>query len=182
MSFADDWDHWANSFPPRVARGWRDFLDAIETLVREVVYTPAKVDLATGSLTGGDIDSVQAMNDGDTYDVDEVTGVPGFAMTFTFSGITTFDRIFLYLKYNGSSTHFVYVQLYNYTTTSWDTQLEFSDHSVFELFNIEVYDDTDYIDSGAALVRLYHVTTGNAAHDISIDYVALARAGVKIPA
>ena len=32
MSFADDWDHWARSFPARVARGWRDFLDAIATL------------------------------------------------------------------------------------------------------------------------------------------------------
>ena len=32
MAFADDWDHWARSFPARVARGWRDFLDDLATL------------------------------------------------------------------------------------------------------------------------------------------------------
>jgi hypothetical protein len=29
MAFADDWEHWANSFQAKVARGWRDFLEAI---------------------------------------------------------------------------------------------------------------------------------------------------------
>jgi hypothetical protein len=33
MALADDYDHWARSFPARVARGWRTFLEAIEAAV-----------------------------------------------------------------------------------------------------------------------------------------------------
>ena len=177
MAFADDWDHWARSFPARIARSWRDFLEAIFALAETVVYVPDTVTLNTGSNTAGDVDSVKIMNDSDTYDVDEVTGVPGFDIEFTFSDVVDFTRIWLHVLYNGSTSHVVNVQLYNYDTTSWDTITSFTDQTVMTWIDRLVTDDTDYIDSGAVKLRLYHVTSGNAAHDISVDYVAIAKAG-----
>jgi hypothetical protein len=44
----------------------------------------------------------------------------------------------------------------------------------YQVYSIPIPDDTNYIDSGAAKIKIYHSTTGNASHDVYVDYVAVS--------
>lgn len=151
--------------------------DYVDTAVQEVAYTPDSITLNTGTNTGGNVASVQTLSDGNTYDVDEVTGVPGFDIEFDFSGVESFSRIWIHELYNGGAGHTVQIRLWNYDTPGWDVITTFTDQSGLKFIDF-VVSDTNRIDgSGNARLSLYHVTNGNASHDIQIDYVAVAKAG-----
>ena len=136
--------------------------------------TPSAVTLNTGTGTAGDVDSFATALDGDTYDVDEVTGTPGFDIELDFTGVSSFDELRIRMAYNGTSAHIVHLLLYNYDTTSYDTvaQLLGTDGE-FVWSVVPVPNSTSYISSGAVNAKIYHTTAGNASHDVSIDYVAL---------
>jgi hypothetical protein len=116
------------------------------------------------------------MYDGNTLDIGEVTGVPGYDIDFNFTGI---DRNPNYIvcrwQYDGSSTHFVTIDMYNYTTTAWDQVRVFRDSALYFdslTMYIPVNVSGDHVDgSGNAIIRFYHQSSGNASHDIHIDYV-----------
>jgi hypothetical protein len=141
-------------------------------------FTPSSITLNTGTYVSGSVSDVQTMFDGNTYHVDEVTGAPGFDIEFNFTGI---DRNPRYVVsrwiYDGSSTHYVTIDIYNYTSTSWD-QIRMFKTSEAYYSSLTMYLPTnvngDYVDgSGNAKIRFYHHTSGNASHDILIDYVGL---------
>jgi hypothetical protein len=117
-------------------------------------YLPSSYTLNTGTLSAGTITDVQKMYDGNTLDIAEVTGVPGFDIEFNFTNIKRLPEfVVARWQYDGSATHFVTIDLYNYTPKA---------------------NQGDYVDaSGNAIVRFYHHTSGNASHDIHIDYVGL---------
>ena len=143
--------------------------------ISDVAVVPSTVTLNTGSNTAGDVDSFGVALDGDTYDVDEVTGVPGFDIELDFTGVTDFDQIWVRMAYNGTTSHVLNLLLYNYNTTTYDTIsriLTFGAGS-YTWFVFPVPVDTNYIDSGAVNLKIYHATSGNAAHDVSVDYVGL---------
>jgi len=152
---------------------WMPYYSAPTGAALATEYVPASVALNAGSNTAGDVDSVAAMLDSDTYDVDEVAATPGFDMEFTFSGVVAFTGVRVRCLYNGGASHTVELRLYNYDTTSWDTILEFTDQAYQTILEFPVLDDTNYISGGAAKLAIYHSSLGNAAHDISVDYVAL---------
>ena len=141
-------------------------------------YVPATVTLNIGDLTGGNVESVQTMFDGDTYDVDEVGPGVGFDIEFAFTGVTRVPRFVLArYKYSGSATHYVGIDIYNYDSVGWDQLHIFNTTNGYyenatKMIPLNIA--TDYTSSGAAIVRLYHYTGGNAAHDIMVDYVGLA--------
>jgi hypothetical protein len=139
---------------------------------------PSSITLNTGTLAAGTVSDVQVMFDGNVYHVDEVTGVPGFDIEFNFTGV---DRVpsFVVCRwiYDGSATHYVTWDIWNYTTTAWD-QLRMFKTSELYYASMTMYipraSNGDYVDgSGNSMVRTYHHTSGNASHDIQIDYVGL---------
>jgi hypothetical protein len=78
--------------------------------------------------------------------------------------------------YNGLATHYVGIDLYDYNDTDWDT-VHIFEHTGGYYENstkiIPLNIAADYTSSGAAIVRLYHYTAGNNAHDIKVDYIGL---------
>lgn len=155
--------------------------DYVNEAIQEVVFTPDSITLTTGTYVSGDVDSVKTLSDGDIYVVNEVAGVPGFDISFVFAGIDrSFSRLWLHYQYHsGGVAHTVQVRLYNYTTATFDVITTFtqSDEGDFKFIDIPV-NSANYLDSGSAIVNLYHITSGNASHVIDVDYVALARAGM----
>jgi len=142
-------------------------------------FAPTTVTVNTGTIVTGDVTDTQVMFDGNELVVDEVTGVPGFDIEFAFTNV---DRIPSFVvarwKYDGSATHWVTVDIWNYITTAWDELRVFSNSNAF-FDSLTMYiprvSNGNYVDgSGNSKVRFYHITSGNAAHDIHIDYVGLA--------
>jgi hypothetical protein len=139
---------------------------------------PSSITVNTGTVTGGTgVSDAQVMFDGNLLTIDEVVGVPGFDVEYVFSGV---DRVpsFVVVRwtYNGSAIHFVTIDIWNYTDTAWDQLRVFSDSDPYYdsmTMYIPRASNGDYVSSGAAKVRMYHHTSGNNAHDISIDYVGL---------
>ena len=143
-----------------------------------VDYTPASITLNAGTLTGGTVADVQEMFGGTTYDLDEVAATPGFDVEFVFTGVTKNVRLVIcrYL-YNGSATHYVGIDLWNYDSTAWDQHNIFKDTGGYYACStkaIPLNIAANYRDAGGnAIVRMYHYTAGNNSHDIKIDYVGL---------
>jgi len=134
---------------------------------------PGSLTLNTGT-SADTVSDVQVANDGNTYNLAEVSGVPGFDLEFNFTNISNIVGFAFKGYYVGSSMHFACIDLYNYDTTQWDTFITYENSNNFNYRYIDIPFDVDYIDGGGnAKVRVYHAVSGNAAHDFYIDYVAL---------
>ena len=152
---------------PTLAHVWRD-------------HEPASATVTTGTLLSGTVASVKTMYDGSALHVDEVTGTPGFNIQFGFKDVSTTQPpnfIIARWKYDGSTTHYVTIDMYNYSTTAWDQVRVFKTSEGY-YSSMTMYmpnaNAGNYVDAtGNALCRFYHNTAGNASHDILIDYVGL---------
>jgi hypothetical protein len=140
-------------------------------------YTPSSITSNVSDGTSGSVSDVQTMFDGNVYQIEEATGVPGFDVEFVFSGL---DKLPTFVvtrwMYDGSATHYVTWDIWNYDTTAWDTLRVFKDSDAY-FASMTMYipraNDDNYVSSGAAKIRVYHQTSGNAAHSIQVDYVGL---------
>jgi len=134
---------------------------------------PATLTVNNGTPTGGLAD-IQHWQDGNQLAVQEAAGSPPcLRLTMTFEKVNSILGVFILGNYQGSSTHNMNVEIYNYTTTAWDVLDTFANRISKNSHVGQVFDDSDYISSGAAQVRLDHVQSGNSSHDLYIDYVAL---------
>jgi hypothetical protein len=151
----------------------------IETgCLKHTDFTPASYTLNTGTLVAGDVTDVHKMFDGNTLDIGEVTGAPGYDIEFNFTNVDRNPRyVVCRWQYDGSATHFVTIDIYNYTTAAWDQIRVFKDSALYFdslTMYLPINLNGDYVDgSGNAKLRFYHHTSGNASHDIHIDYVGL---------
>jgi hypothetical protein len=182
------------AYTPAVAADWDgdadpgDVDDALDQLAERVddLEGPILSGLATAQMvTGGASDGTASeFGDGAFLHVDETTGSPGFDIRFTWTGVTSFSRVLLYAIYSGATTHGVAVQLYNATETRWDTfhsmQSSLADVSTSDgyivsngSFDVPSQWVSDYINSGTVVLRLYHTPSGDASHDVYVDYAAL---------
>jgi hypothetical protein len=148
-------------------------------------YTADTVTLTNGT-SANTVADLRTMTDGLFYNVTEAAGVPGINLIVDFINVTAFEKCRVLGAYEGSATHAVAIQLYNWTTATWDTfnALQNSHADVttaggYILNNEEftVYDDTNYIGTagnlGKVRVRFYHTDSGNVSHDMHIDEVSL---------
>lgn len=121
---------------------------------------------------------LRVAHDGDCYDVAEVSGIPGIDLKVDFVDVLAFNWVQIIGFYDGSASHSVSIELYNWDTEAWDmfdshdgVEETMRDHSFF------VPNDTDYIgtgdDEGDVRVRFYHTQTGIPSHDLCLDVVAL---------
>ena len=128
------------------------------------------------------LSDLQTAQDGNFYRVTEVAGTPGIILIVDFAAVTTFTMVRVLAIYDGSGTHSIALQLYNYTQTRWDTfdslqtaqeDVSTADGYIVTNHSFFVLNPLDYISGGVVQVRFYHTMGGNASHDLYIDSVAL---------
>lgn len=143
--------------------------------------------LTLGAGTSADaLSDLQTPRDGNFYHIDEAAGAPGINLIVDFVDVATIEFAEVNASYEGSTTHAIAVQLYNWTTASWDTfdaiQTGVADVTTANGYivgnhSFNVHEPDNYIGTGAnegrVRVRLYHTMNGNAAHDLYVDDVAL---------
>ena len=100
---------------------------------------------------------------------------------FLFTGMTHFDSINTRSFYEGSVSHNVDIQLWNYTTSAFDTYATFSWESGYVSRTIEVFSPTLYIGTGwdawKVILQFIHTSSGIETHDYLFDYIALCDGG-----
>lgn len=150
-------------------------LSAITT----VIYTAASVTKFNGGTETGTITALQAMADGDEYNVVEQVADPGFNIEIGFTDIVAIPtHVVLRIDYEAvGSTHDVVVQLWNYNTSAYDNISQVIPSLDYLVANIPIPVFADYIDSGEAYIRIYHNGGGDVSHNIWIDYAALYSVG-----
>ncbi len=139
--------------------------------------TPATQTVTTGTLSSGTVTDVQTWGDGNTVNISEVTGTPGFDVRYTFTGVADFSHIGLSSYYVGSAIHWSEVQIYDDANATWRTLLTIPSSLGFDYRYTDFPDPTniaDYINgSDQVIIRFYHPTNGNASHDLYVDYVSI---------
>uniref|UniRef100_A0A6M3L4M5 Putative structural protein n=1 Tax=viral metagenome TaxID=1070528 RepID=A0A6M3L4M5_9ZZZZ len=164
-----------------VTNGWHNAY--IHDLVVNNVTLPSAYSAASsvttvaGTYVSGNLASIQTLNDGDEYVVDEVAAIPGFNVQVGFTNVTSFDVVLLRHQYDGSATHWVTIDLRNYTLGGWDSYsvLRYTTNSICDYITFIVPSSAHYISGGNVLVRIYHWTNGDVSHTEYIDFIALRR-------
>ncbi len=118
---------------------------------------------------------VQTFADGNWAQIEEVAATPGFDIEFGFTGVKKFHGIYVRISYEGSSSHYATVELYNYTRSIYDTLWErLGTVSDWQSIHIPIPISSDnYTSDGVVTIKINHPANGNAAHNVYIDYIAL---------
>ena len=132
------------------------------------------VELITGT-SSGTVADLQVQYDGNNYQAEEVTGVPGIDLRINFKNILRFSKITYTAYYKGSTSHYVEVQLFNYKTGVWEVYTTIPYALGMNTRYFDTADFDEHIKNGEVMIRFYHPISGTAAHDLFIDYVALIR-------
>lgn len=144
--------------------------------LKEFKITPSSMDVVVGSLDSGDVNSVKVWADGNIVHLDEVASTPGYDLRFTFSNVLKFDRIGISAYYQGSTTHHCEIQLYDNSISDWRTIWTFSNGGGqnYRYSDLPSGLQEDYINSNKeVLLRFYHPVSGNASHELFVDFVSL---------
>ena len=136
---------------------------------------PSTITVNAGGTPVGTVTDVQSLLDGNVYQIPEVAATPGFDIDFNFTNVASIGGFVSNIWYDGSATHNVALDLFNYTDVQQDSFLHVSHSaSLYSYRTVLMPDDTKYINgSNEAQLSLYHYSGGNASHDIYIDYIAL---------
>lgn len=151
--------------------------DVINTAI-----TATTMNVITGTLSAGTTAQTRVWGEGGAVNISEVTGAPGFDVQFIFMNVTDFARIGISAYYTGNiASHYAEIQIYDDTNAVWRTLWNFSGG---QGFNYRYSDlpvsvatrQADYINSSnEVMIRFYHPTSGNASHDLFIDYMSIIK-------
>jgi len=133
-------------------------IDSVETLV--------------GTYTDGNVFSLKQI-DGNSYNVTEVVGIPGFEIGVNFSEVRGFRRVDINSYYSGNLGHDVLVLLYNYPEAKWDSIGEIIDSGSYVDYSYAIENSDSYVAGGKTWMLINHTSPGNINHDISTDSVSL---------
>jgi hypothetical protein len=159
-------------------KGWNfmnedSALYATQTDLLGVDYAPASVDVQYGTLTSGTVDSLTAL-DGDLLTVTEANGpTPVLRTVVTFTGVDRITNARAYGRYQGSTSHSITVQLYNFTLSSWNSLGEMEHSTTNQWYSYSVFNSSDYVSAGVCSLRFEHLSSGVNSHKLYLDYTAI---------
>jgi len=140
-------------------------------------YLASSVSLTNGVYISGTVSSIQTYGDyeqGNYYNFTDGTGTgPAWIFTVTFQNVVSFNRAVLNVSYTPNSGHTIYVDLYDYVSSTWDSIGSYTGLNGYYQFALQVISSARYINNGTAQLRLYHSNQGNASHETRVDYIAL---------
>jgi hypothetical protein len=140
-------------------------------------FTPSSITVNASDGTTGNVSDTQTMFDGNVFQIEELAATPGYDVEFEFSNVDKYPTMVVTRwLYSGSSTHDVTWDIWNYSTSAWDTLRSFQDSRTYEA-SMTMYiprnSNGNYVSLNNAKVRVYHRSGGVAVHYIQIDYVGL---------
>ena len=148
--------------------------DSIDSRTTSITYNASTIQTTTGTLDSGNLASIQALEDGDSYNVSEDAGGSPLTILVNFTNIIDFNSIIISEWYDGGLGHEIELQLYNFNTDLWEVKDEITDMTGFTQSIIPVFDAPNHIDAtGNVSIRIIHITNGNPSHNFFLDYLVL---------
>ena len=151
--------------------------DTVTNIFRRPSFiVPDSITVVAGGTPVGTITDMQTPMDGNTYNLPETTGTPGFDLEMDFVDMVDIYGIVLRNYYSpANSTHYAQLLIHNYSGgESDDTVIHIEPSADHNYRTIMIPDATNFIDgSGNAQLTLFHPSAGNASHDLYVDYVAM---------
>lgn len=144
-----------------------------ERLIEETI-TATTMTVDTGTLTSGTVTTTQT-KDGTSAQITESNGADPLRVRFSFTGVTKFNALVFFGRYEGSAAHEVHLEIYNVTEAAWETLWEITTETANRWYNVPLYESTNYLSSGTLEVRVRHVSNGVNTHNLYVDYIALMR-------
>jgi hypothetical protein len=142
---------------------------------KEVSYAPVSpLTVTTGTLSSGTYADLATL-DAASVVITEVSGGTGISATVNFSAVTAIPtQLLLYGNYQGSASHQVSVQIWNYIASAWETLGLMATQASKGFYAYPLFNGSAYVNgSNAAQVRFLHSTTSVAGHTLTLDYVSL---------
>jgi len=166
----------ANNYAIYTGAGAVRFGDEMTATQNPLTAYPASVTVTAGGTPVGTVAGVQTMLDGSVYQVPEVAATPGFDVRFNFTGIAFTPNAIVHRSwYDGTTTHQVTIELWDYVTEAFVPVSEFEASLTYEVQQLPFPEGARWTSGGAAIVRFNHSTGGNASQDMYWDYVGLWR-------
>lgn len=138
--------------------------------------SPTNINKTAGGTEVGGLSDVLSLNDGNVYNLPEASGTPGFRVEFDFVNITDIPKGLVFNGYySPTSAHpDVIIEIRNYSTSTDDQLIQLSPAASANYRTILFSDGENYVDSSNnSQFIIDHVTSGNPAHDLYVDYIAL---------
>jgi hypothetical protein len=131
--------------------------------------------------TGTSINTVEDLkeaNDGNVFDIGEVTGAPGQDLIIDFVNVRIFNYVNILSYYTGDSNHTISIQLWHWINSVWDTHDSMNGAEDTMISHQIFIPDSKYyigslINKGRVRARLNHTLSGNLAHNSHTDEVSL---------
>jgi hypothetical protein len=140
--------------------------------IRPKYFAPAVLTVTTGTLSAGTVANLAARG-GTTVVITEVIGVPGFNVEVAWTGVAGPIGFVIEGWYQGTTSHNVDIEAWNYTTSAWDKYDTAVTNTVRQRYNHMYMLSSDYVSAASAKIRFYHTTTGVGTHTLNLDYCAL---------
>ena len=153
-----------------------EFNDSVKILFAEeqVVYNATLISTTVGTLDSGNLASVLILADGDTYNVSEVTGSPGFLIYVNFTNIVNFNTVALRGMYDGGAGHTIALEIYR-VGVGWEERAEITDQTDWGVTTFPVFIGSDFVDSGTVQLRINHDENGISNHNYFLDAVFIGQ-------
>jgi hypothetical protein len=151
----------------------RDFLFAIECNSDKTIYNVSSYVPEVGTSVGSDtlLDTL----DGVSVNVTETIGTPAFDLYYNFTSVTTFEDIIFRFQYDGSPTHDVDMEIFNWSNLSFTPIFTIGQNTEFEnaTVHFEPENLTNVLNSSRVHLRIVHNDAGNPNHVLRLDYLTL---------
>jgi len=157
---SNDWIYWDN---PTITFN--------ESKLETTYYLASAINVVTGT-GAGSLADIQTYNVV-TYNVTEVNS--DFELIVNFTGITDFTTLLVRHKIDTTDGHNPTIQIWDYTTSSWEGYGYLSELTTSKMQTLGVYDADEHISGGVVQVRFYLNEIGNAGHVHQFDWVGLSK-------
>jgi len=113
------------------------------------------------------------VEDGTCWEVEEVSGSPGIdvRMTFIIPEGEVPDSVTIKAYYSGTANRSVYLELWNKTTSTWDSVTTVTLDEELDTYTIDL--DPNHVFDDTLTMRFYHPDNGNPSYYLCVDYLAV---------
>lgn len=93
----------------------------VETKRNRHHIVPSGYAVTEGGVGTSTISQMQAFRDGNAFNLAETATNPGIDISIYFDNVSSFQTVTFSAKYCGTSTHYLYIQLYDVMAGAWRT-------------------------------------------------------------
>jgi len=147
-----------------------DFNAAYKTT--STTYYPTALNVIYGTDQTNDINAAKYY-DLNNYIVNEAAGANPLLIDINFSGVSGCSELVIREFYDGSSSHIIKFEIWDYDASEWEDYYNITGQSIYNVLAIPVFDETDHIKDGLVQVKITHEGTGVTGHVFYIDFVWL---------